>query len=117
MEQYLLEMFSVSLLLTLVIELTVAGCFKIPFGKQWLPVILVNILTNPAVVAVNWLLGLYFPQMKGLGIQLLLECLVVFVEFIIYKDFAGTEWCCKKPFLLAIVSNSISWLFGVLISL
>ena len=114
---YLIEMFGVSLLLTLIIEFAVAWLFRIPFGREWLPILLVNILTNPMAVLINWLITLYLPQMKTLWIQLPLECVVVVVEFLIYGSLSKSGWSCKRPFLLALVSNAASWLVGVVISL
>lgn len=113
---YLIEMFGVSLLLTLVIELVVAIGFRIPAGKNWLPIVLVNLLTNPAVVFLNWVIGIYEPQLRGIGLQIPLEILVVLVEFGIYKSFSRAGWKCKSPLCLALVSNGISWLLGVLFS-
>ena len=116
MHQYLIEMFGISLLLTLVIELTVAGFFGIPFGKQKLPVVLVNVLTNPVVVLLCWLWRIYFSQRNVYLLQIPLEGLVVLVEYLIYKSLKRSGWRCKRPFGLALTANGVSWLLGILIS-
>ncbi len=113
---YLIEMFGVSLLLTLVIELLIAVLFRIPAGKNWLPIVLVNLLTNPVVVFLNWAIGIYWPQLKGMWLQIPLEVAVVLLEFGIYRSFSRAGWKCKSPFGLALVSNGVSWLVGVLFS-
>lgn len=101
---YLLEMFGISLLLTLVIELMIALLWGIRSKKQILLVVLVNVLTNPAAVLLCWL-----------GIpQLPVELAVVLAEALIYRDPA---WKIPHPVLLAVVCNVISWGTGILIQL
>lgn len=101
---YLLKMFGISLLLTLVIELATALLWGLRSRKQILLVILVNALTNPVAVLLYWL-----------GIpQLPVELAVVLTEALIYKDPA---WKIPRPVLLAIVCNAVSWGTGILISL
>lgn len=116
MNLYLIEMFGVSLLLTLLIELNVAMLFQIPFGKNLLPVVLVNVLTNPVAVLFCWLWRMYLPQIDDFWIQVPLEGIVIAVEFLIYRSFAGSGWKCQKPFVFSAVANGASWLLGVLIS-
>lgn len=113
---YLIEMFGVSLLLTLIIELTVAGWFKIPWGKDMLPVVLVNVLTNPVVVMICWLWRLYISEINIYWIQIPVELIVVGSEFLIYKSLIKSGWECENPFRFSVVANGCSWLFGVFIS-
>ena len=101
---YLLKMFGISLLLTLVIELAIALTWGMRSRKQILLVILVNVLTNPAAVLLCWL-----------GIpQLPVEIAVVLTEALVYKDPA---WKISHPVLLAMVCNVISWGTGILIQM
>lgn len=117
MNLYLLEMFGVSLLLTLIIELIVAGLFRISFGKDILVVILVNVLTNPVVVLLYWLWRVYLPMVNICWIELPMECLVVLGEYWIYKSMAAGGWHCEKPFRFSLAANGASWLTGVLLVL
>ena len=117
MHQYLIEMFGISLLLTLLIELIVAGLLGLAWGKKLLPVVLVNVLTNPVVVFLCWVWRIYVPAVNSLWIQLPLEVVVIQVEFSIYKSMARSGWGCKNPWKLSVVANGTSWLMGVLISL
>lgn len=117
MTQYLIEMFGVSLLLTWMIELAVAGLLKVAPWKDWLPVILVNLLTNPAVVFLCWVWRTYVPDLNSLWIQLPLEVLVIWIEFRIFKNMAKSGWNCKSPLKLSVVANGSSWLCGVVMSL
>ena len=107
MIDYLLEMFGVSLLLTLMVELIVAWGLGLRGKKYILLVILVNVLTNPAAVLFCWL---GFPQLP-------VELAVVFVEAAVYGYFARDgRWKLPNPWLLSILCNGISWGTGILIS-
>lgn len=117
MKLYLIEMFGVSLFLTLIIELAVAKVLGIGFGKNQLPIILVNILTNPVVVLCCWLWRLCLPKINDMWLQLPVEGLVVWIEFIIYRSLVKNGWSCKKPFRLSLLANGASWLPGVMFSL
>jgi len=101
---FLIKMFGISLLLTLAIELLIALIWGIRGRRKILLVLLVNILTNPAAVLLCWL-----------GIpQLPVELAVVLTEALIYKDPA---WNIRRPVLLAVVCNAISWGTGILIQM
>lgn len=101
-----LEMFGVSLLLTLILEIPIAFCFGIRGRKGVLLVILVNILTNPAAVL---LCRLGAPQ-------IVVELGVVAVESAVYLWFSRDKsWKIPHPVWMAVVCNGISWLTGMLI--
>ena len=96
-----------SLLLTLVLELP----FVVFFGarkKDLLLFVLVNILTNPAVVLLSSLTG------YRLGIQILLETVAVFVEGWYYKKYAGY---IRRAMCCSLCANGFSYLAGILIQL
>lgn len=106
MEKYLLEMFGISLLLTLVLELPVAYCFGYRSAAQLLLVMLVNVLTNPAAVLLHWLGISQFP----------IEIAVIFVEMGIYVWFSKDgKWNVPYPAFFAVAANCISWSTGLLI--
>lgn len=103
---YLLEMFGVSLLLTLMLELPVAWLMGLRSGRYVLLVILVNVLTNPAAVLLCWLGA---PQLP-------VEAAVVIAEAVVYHRFSKEKiWRIDHPFRLAAVCNAVSWLTGVLL--
>ena len=106
MTAYLLEMFAVSLMLTLVLELTAGFCFGYRSKKLLLLVLLVNILTNPAAALLHWL-----------GVpQIPVEIAVVLMEALIYIWFSKDEiWTVPHPVGFAVVANSFSWGVGMLI--
>lgn len=107
MTKYLLEMFGISLGLTLVLELAVARVLGLKNRRYILVLILVNLLTNPPAVLLHWL-----------GVpQIPLEIAVVLVEAGVYRLFAGEEsWDLPKPVWLSLICNGVSWGTGILIS-
>lgn len=118
MEIYLVRMFVVSFLLTLLIELPAALFLQWRRRKLILLIILVNLLTNPPAVLFGWLGRIYLPPFCAVPVQLLIELLVIFTEVFIYCRFAKEpgwqDGQPLRPIRLAIVSNLCSWLFGVL---
>ena len=106
MGKYLLEMFLVSLLLTLAFELLIAWCFGLRHKREVLLVILINVLTNPAAVLLHWLGISQFP----------IEIAVLITEASIYYSFSRDKtWNIPHPLLLAFVANTVSWFCGILI--
>ena len=106
MTRYLLEMFGVSLGLTLLLELPIGMSMGMRNRKQVSLMVLVNILTNPPAVLSRWL---------GAS-EIMIECIVVFVEAAVYLSFfRDEEWKIKHPIGLSVLTNGFSWLTGVLI--
>ena len=81
--------------------------------KDLMLVILVNVLTNPAVVLIYWLSILY-TDIDGIAVKALLEILAVLVEGLYYKQYAQD---IRKPFLFSLGANAFSFFAGVLIQL
>lgn len=106
MTGYLLEMFGISLGLTLLIELPVGFAMGLREWKYAALMLLVNMLTNPPAVLVCWL-----------GVpQLPVEVAVVILEAVIYLWFSRDEaWNIPHPIGLAVAANAISWISGILI--
>lgn len=127
MTSYLIELFFVSLILTIVVELAVALlCSRVRASHSFLPaiygkkrillVVLVNVLTNPPAVLVCWLFRLYLPGMPEIPVQLVIEVLVVAAEAWIYRSFAKAPQCeIDHPVMLSAAANLCSWLFGVIV--
>ena len=106
MTRYLLEMFGVSLGLTLLLELPIGMCMGMRKRNQIILMVLVNILTNPPAVLSCWL---------GAS-EIMIECIVIFVEAAVYLYFGRDEaWKIKHPIGLAFLTNGFSWLTGILI--
>ena len=118
MEIYLIRMFTISFLLTVLIEIVVALLFRWRKRHMLLLVILVNLLTNPPAVLICWLGRIYLPPLFSAPIQLLVESMVILTEAFIYRHFAKSPGCQDdrplRPIRLAIITNMCSWLLGML---
>ena len=143
MKSYLVRMFGISLVLTIVVELAVAFLMRLilkhaqkgrkagdisnPSGRPRqggivlgskrhlaLLVVLVNLLTNPLAVLLCWLGRMYLPPFLSFPLQLAVETAVVAAEAGIYRSFMEKDgWQTGKPVLLAIITNVCSWLLGI----
>ena len=107
----LMPTFAISLGLTLILELLVARLCRLR-GRDYLLVILVNILTNPAVVYLDMLCGTVFPNGNDLW-QIPLEAAAIFIEGFCYARRARS---IRRPWMFALVANLFSYGCGLLIS-
>ena len=116
MTEYIVQMFGISMLLTLLLEHAVIFLLREGTRKNIVLLLLVNVLTNPAAVFLA-LLGNMFGGVGGeLWFQIPIEIVVVVVEAGIYWIFSKEkEWKIHHPILLAVVANMVSWLSGVVI--
>ena len=110
-------MFGISLGLTLAIELPIAYSMGIRSGRGILIVLLTNVLTNPAAVYAAFLLKRHFPAAGRFTVELPIEAAVFTAEWLIYRSFRETDDEFKKPFLLSLVCNAVSYGIGILIQL
>ena len=96
----------IALLLTLVID----GLMALPFGWKFVGLVsLTNLITNPAL---NFTLWHY--QITSTQTILLLECLVVLVEWGIFSVCVRKKYF--KLFLFALLANAVSYLSGYFIN-
>lgn len=95
----MIEMFALSLGLTLAIELPIAYLWGLR-GRQLLTVTIANVMTNPLAVALH-LCGI--PQLP------------IEVGVVIAEGFAYSLHFDKRPWLLALISNAVSWGIGLLL--
>ena len=107
----LLLTFALSLGLTLLLELLISRLCRLR-GRDYLLVILVNILTNPAVVYLDMLCGTVFPNGNDLW-QIPLEAAAIFIEGFCYARRARS---IRRPWMFALVANLFSYGCGLLIS-
>ena len=106
MEKYLLEMFAVSLIMTLLVEIPISRVMGLRGNKHLLLLVLVNVLTNPAAVLLHWL-----------GVpQIPIELGVIALESAVYFWFSRDEgWRIPHPVWLSVAANTASWFLGLLI--
>lgn len=124
MIKYLVEMFLISLILTIGIELVVIWLFSrisrsasfIHTKQGVLLVVLVNVLTNPPAVLICWLADMYMVNVLAIIVQLVVEMAVVAVEAWIYHSFAKEkQWEIPNPLILSGMANICSWLCGIVL--
>ena len=102
-----------SFILTLIIEYIIIKLIFIK-KKVFIPVLLVNMLTNPLVVYIYNILSIYSVAHKDI-ILVILELLVVIVEGYVYKYLL--EINLKKALIVSVISNIVAYLIGILLSL
>ena len=92
--------FLISLALTLAIELPIAYLWGLR-GRDFLTVLAANLMTNPLAVALH-LAGI--PQVP------------IEIGVFIAEGWAYSLHIDKRPWLLALVSNAVSWGIGLLLN-
>ncbi len=102
-----------SFVLTLIIEYII---IKLLFMRKkiFIPVLLVNMLTNPVVVYIYNIMSLYSFVYRDV-ILLLLELLVIIVESYVYKYLLEITW--KSALITSFIANAVAYIVGLLISL
>lgn len=109
--KYLFTTFGVSLVLTELIELTVAYLLGIRTRKSFKTLFIANIITNPLVVLIAMVVKINnFGNIRT--IYTVMEFMVVIVEGYIYSKNVGD---CKHPYYLSLILNTISYLLGYLL--
>lgn len=101
-------MFTVSLVLTWLIELSVAVTMGLRGRKSIVLVLLVNLLTNPAAVLLCYLGIPQFPVELG----------VIGIEAFVYTVFSKDHrWKLPNPIALSVAANLAAWFAGILLSM
>ena len=104
-----MTVFAVSLGLTLLLELPVAYCWGLRSRHDLTVAVLVNVLTNPAVVLLNSLLS----ATPWWAVQLPLEAAAIAVEGFCYRH-CGEN--IRRPYLLSLCANCISYGAGLVLN-
>ncbi len=103
----------ICLLSTILIETLFSFILGVRKKKDYLNIILVNIITNPIVVLVPTILGIYC-GLKYRNICLLcLELFTVFIEGFIYKKVLSYDK--NNPYVLSLILNLMSYFIGDLL--
>ena len=105
---------AVSLLLTIVIEISISFIIGIRDNEDLKVVFFFNVLTNPVVVYIANCVKLLNSNVIFNIAVFIMEILVIIVEFIIYKRFL--EYQKKSPLFVSSINNIISFSLGVIIS-
>ena len=106
MEQLLI--FSYALILTVAVEILIGLAWRVS-NRDLLLIVLVNILTNPAVNYIVMLLG----SRRNIFWILFLETAAVLTEAFCYRKRGET---IHRPFLFSLAANSASYLCGLILT-
>ena len=105
---------AVSLLLTILIEISISFIIGIREKEDLKVVFWTNVLTNPVVVYIaNCIKILNNNVIYNIAV-FIIEVLVIIVEFIIYKKFL--DYKKKSPLLISSINNIVSFSLGIIIS-
>lgn len=107
-----LPTFGISLGLTLLLEGLIGWLCRLR-GRDYLLLLLVNILTNPAVVYLDMVCRHLLPNGRNLW-QLPLEAAVVAIEGFCYARFGRS---IRRPWMFALVANLFSYGIGLFLNL
>ena len=102
------------LLCTIIIEVFMAFILKVRDKKDFLNIILVNIITNPIVVTVPVLMAIKYSYRTSIISLIVLEILTVFIEGLIYLKVL--KYRKINPFLLSLILNVSSYFIGEVIN-
>ena len=104
----LLPALGISLALTLILESIFALIWGIKGRRDWLLLLLVNVITNPIVVTLH-----YCVSSRWIFV-LILEVSAVLAEWLAYRRWGKTT---RPAFLLSLCANCFSYFSGLLINL
>ena len=104
----------VSLLLTIIIEISISFIIGIREKEDLKVIFWANVLTNPVVVYIANCVKLLNNNVIYNIVVLIMEVLVIIVEFYIFKKFLNYKK--KFPLLIASINNIISFSLGCIIS-
>lgn len=104
----------ICLILTIFLETFLAIILKVRTKKDILNIILVNILTNPIVVIVPFLLNRYGRYARNISL-FILELLTFITEGYIYQK--TLKYQKIKPYTLSLILNLFSFGMGLLIKI
>lgn len=108
------EVILICLAFTIIIEILIAFICKVRNKKDFLNIILVNIITNPIVVVFPYITYLYKGIVYRNILLIILEVAVVFIEGLIYKKVL--KYNKINTYLLSLILNISSYLVGNIIS-
>ena len=103
----MLTALATSLALTLVLEGLYGLIWRLKDRRDWLLLLLVNVVTNPIVVSLYRLVGQSWPFVAAL------EAAAVLAEWLAYRKW-GRE--TRPAFLFALCANVFSYFSGLLIN-
>ena len=114
MMKALISLMSLCLIITIISELVMAFFLGVRNKKDFLNIVLVNILTNPLVVSFPFFLNVSYGLFYRNIALIILEILAFFLEGIIYQKYLN--FIKINPFVLSFILNGFSYAFGEIIN-
>lgn len=111
----LFKIMIVSLLATLMIEIVVALCLGIRDKKDLINVLIVNVMTNPLVVSIAFMVNLRHGLMMKRIAMIILEFLALIGEGFVYKRVL--EYKKINGYLVSLILNVTSYLLGIIVNM
>lgn len=102
------------LLLTILIETVFAFILGIRKKKDYINIILVNVLTNPLVASLTFACNIFCGLNARNVLEMILEILVVITEGIVYYKYFNYKKI--NPFIVAILLNMMSYGLGIVLN-
>ncbi|MBQ5333465.1 MAG: hypothetical protein J6K92_09445 [Oscillospiraceae bacterium] len=104
-----------ALLLTILLEGLFGALWGVRGGRNYIIMLLANILTNPLVNVIHSFCAyeLRMGKLPMLFITIFLEMAAVIAEWVVYKSRTDI----KKPFLFSLSANAFSFLCGIFLNI
>ena len=103
-----------NLVLTILIEVIISLIIGVRDKKDILFIVLVNIVTNPIITIIPFIINLYCGIIMRRVVLIILELLTVFVEAIIYRK--TLKFNKINCFRLSLILNACSYVIGIMIN-
>ena len=100
--------------LTIIVEILVALIIKIRTKMDLIHIVLVNVMTNPVIVALTNLISINYGYSAGYTFLYIAEVFVVLIEGFVYKKYL--DYKKINPFVLALLLNVCSYIAGVVMN-
>ncbi len=103
----------ISLSVTVALELAFSLIFRIRRKSDLLLLVIVNVITNPPVVLLNYLI-LQRTELPQMLVAALLEASAVLIEGVYYRRYSEN---IRRPFLFSFGANAFSYILGLLLTI
>lgn len=104
----------ICLISTIVIEVIISFIIGIKNKKDLLNIILINIVTNPLVVVIPYIISTYYGKKIRIITLIILEILTILVEGLFYKKVLKYEKI--NYFMVSLILNISSYLLGSILN-
>ncbi len=102
------------LVCTIIIEIVIAKILKVKSKKDFVNIVLVNIMTNPIVVSLPVYINIKYGVFQRNVVLYILEILVVIIEGFTYKKFLNYKRI--NAYLFSLILNTCSYFIGEILN-